>query len=109
MVDELNIVNNWFDQFNLSMMKKRKQTLVDQLWMFNGNNNNNSNNNNNDNNNNTNNNNNYNGRSKNNNNLTATALCNNRSHLPLQVQQSRNSFSLHYSHHQNYYLLISLY
>jgi len=96
MVDELNIVNNWFDQFNLSMMKKRKQTLVDQLWMFNGNNN--SNNNNNTNNNSYNNNYYYyNSRSKKNNNLTATALCNNQSHLPLQVQQSRNSFSLHYS------------
>ena len=92
MVDELNIVNNWFDQFNLSMMKKRKQTLVDQLWMFNSNNNNNNNNFNNDYN--TNNNN---SSSKKNNNLTATTLCNNQSQLPLKVQQSRNSFSLHYS------------
>jgi hypothetical protein len=82
------------------MMKKRKQTLVDQLWMFNGNNNNSSSisNNNNDINNDDINNHNNSSSSNNNNNLTATALYNNQSKIPLQqVKQSKNSFSLHYS------------
>ena len=84
MIDEVNIVNNWFNLFNLSMMKKRKQTLADQLWMFNGggssNNGNSS----------------SNSNSDNNSRQRKSAINHSVDQSQLQIQQSRNSFSVHY-------------